>query len=148
LNAREPVEALVVRKRIAATREELFDAWTDPAAMRVWMCPGAILSTDVEMDVRVGGELRILMRDAAGTYEHRGVFTVIDRPAVLAFTWISRSTDMQTTLVTIEFVEHGEADTELVLTHERWPHRDARDQHSGGWSAIVDKLSAFVRARS
>ena len=30
------------------------------------MCPGEILSTDVRMDLRVGGSLVIVMRDAGG----------------------------------------------------------------------------------
>jgi len=147
MSGREAVEALVVRKRSAATREELFDAWTNPVGMRVWMCPGPIISADVEMDVRLGGEFRILMRDASATYEHRGTFTVINRPALLAFTWIANATDMHATLVTVEFVERGETDTELVLTHERWPRREVRDQYRGGWTDIIEKLAAFLQAR-
>ena len=143
----EAANSVVVRRRIAATREELFDAWTDPAGMGVWMCPGSISSAEVEIDLRIGGELRILMREAAATYEHHGVFTVIDRPAVLAFTWIAKATDMHTTLVTVEFIERGEIDTELVLTHERWPRSEGRDQYRGGWTSILEKLAAFVSAR-
>ena len=144
----EAATALVIRRRIAATREELFDAWTNPDGMRVWMCPGSVSSAEVEMDLRIGGGLRILMRDAAATVEHHGVFTVIDRPAVLAFTWIAKATDMQATLVTVEFIERGEIDTELVLTHERWPRAEGRDQYRGGWTSILDKLAALVGSRS
>ena len=141
----EAATTLVVRRRIAATREELFDAWTNHAGMRVWMCPGSVSSAEVEMDLRIGGALRILMRDAAAAYEHHGVFTVIDRPAVLAFTWIATATDMHATLVTVEFIARGELDTEVVLTHERWPRSEGRDQYRGGWSSILDKLAAFLR---
>jgi uncharacterized protein YndB with AHSA1/START domain len=141
------VTTLVVRRRIAATREDLFDAWTDPASMRAWMCPGSVASAEVEMDLRVGGRLRILMQDSAATYEYHGVFTVIDRPAVLAFTWIAKATDMHTTLVTVEFIERGELDTELVLTHEPWPRPEGRDQYRAGWTSILEKLAAFLRVR-
>jgi uncharacterized protein YndB with AHSA1/START domain len=27
-----------IRRQIRATRQELFDAWTDPEGMREWMC--------------------------------------------------------------------------------------------------------------
>jgi uncharacterized protein YndB with AHSA1/START domain len=115
--------------------------------MGVWMCPGATISAEVEMDVRVGGEFRILMRDASATHEHRGTFTAIDRPALLAFTWTAKATAMRTTLVTVEFFERGAADTELVLTHDRWPRREGRDQYRGGWTDIIEKLAAFLRTR-
>jgi uncharacterized protein YndB with AHSA1/START domain len=88
------------------------------------------------------------MRDAAATYEHHGVFTVIDRPAVLAFTWIAKATDMQITLVTVEFIDRGELETELVLTHQRWPRSKGLEQYRGGWTSILDKLAAVLRRRS
>jgi uncharacterized protein YndB with AHSA1/START domain len=143
----EAVGALVVRKRIAATREEVFDAWTDPAGMRIWMCPGPIVSADVAMDLRVGGTFRILMRHGNATYEHQGTFTAIDRPNLLAFTWIANATDTRETLVTVEFVACSEEETELVLTHERWPRPEGRDQYRGGWTDITAKLALFIQTR-
>ena len=141
------VDALIVRKRIAATREEVFDAWTDPAGMRIWMCPGPITSADVDIDLRVGGTFRILMRHGNTAYEHRGTFTAIDRPNLLAFTWIADATDMRETLVTVEFVAGSGGDTELVLTHERWPRAEGRDQYRGGWTDITEKLAVFIQLR-
>src|SRR5215472_3780816 len=54
---------VVIRRRIAATPEELFDAWTDADGMREWMCPGNIQSVEVRMEPRVGGALLIIMHD-------------------------------------------------------------------------------------
>jgi len=135
---------LVIRRRIAATREELFDAWTDPESMRLWMCPGDIVSSDVEMDLRVGGTFRINMRGPRESYEHGGEFIVIERPSKLAFTWIARATDEQTTLVTVEFFEAGRAFTELVLTHERFPRKEVRARYETGWGQIVDRLGRHL----
>lgn len=39
------VPGLVVRRRISATRAELFDAWLDPEALAVWMRPGSARRT-------------------------------------------------------------------------------------------------------
>jgi uncharacterized protein YndB with AHSA1/START domain len=138
---------VVIRRRIAATREELFDEWTDPEGMRSWMCPENIVSVDVRLELRVGGSLLIIMRDANRAYEHHGEFVIIEQPSKLAFTWIAAATDMQPTLVTVEFFAVSESETDLVLTHERFPRREVLDQYRGGWGQIVDRLEAHLQAR-
>lgn len=136
---------LVIRRRIPATREELFDAWTDPDGMRQWMCPGDIIASDVEMDLRVGGAFLITMRTPTAAFEHRGEFTIIDRPSKLAFTWMAKATDWRPTVVTVEFLKIGEAETEMVLKHENFPAKESRDQYEGGWGQIFDRLQHRLR---
>jgi uncharacterized protein YndB with AHSA1/START domain len=136
---------VVITRRLRATREELFDAWLNPEGMQDWMCPGNILSVEVHMEPRVGGALLIIMRDTAGTYEHRGEFTIIDRPSKLAFTWIAAATDQRSTLVTVEFVAIDENWSELVLTHERFPRKDVSDQYRGGWNRILERLEVYLQ---
>lgn len=139
-------EALVIRRRLHATVEELFGEWTDPANMGAWMCPGDIVSTRVHMDLRVGGTLRIVMRDSERTFEHRGEFTLIEPPTKLAFTWIADATDQQTTLVTVEFIAISENETELVLTHRAFPRPEVRDRYRGGWAGILERLDRHLQA--
>ena len=139
--------SLVIRRRIAATPEELFDAWTDADGMRDWMCPGNIRSVEVRMEPRVGGSLLVIMHDADKTYEHKGEFTIVERPSKLAFTWIAAATDMQPTLVTVEFLPISEIESELVLTHERFPRKESADHYRGGWSQIVARLDSYLQTR-
>jgi uncharacterized protein YndB with AHSA1/START domain len=129
---------------IPASREKVFAAWTDPESMRTWMCPGDIQTADVTMDLRVGGALRIVMRSATQTFEHWGEFTVIEPPSRLAFTWIAAATDKAHTLVTVELREMGPEATELLLTHERFPRPEVREQYRGGWAAIVSLLERHI----
>ncbi|MBZ5578320.1 MAG: SRPBCC domain-containing protein [Acidobacteriia bacterium] len=136
---------VVVRRRIQATREELFDAWTDPEGMREWMCPGDVVSAEVQMDVRVGGALLILMRSPTELHEHRGEFTVIDRPSKLAFTWISKSTDFVPALVTVEFITVTATESELILTHEGILKKEVRDRYQNGWGQIASRLEQSLR---
>ena len=135
---------IVIRRQIQATRQELFDAWTDPEGMREWMCPGNIASAEVQMDLRVGGQLVIVMRGPTESFEHRGEFTIIDRPSRLAFTWIEKSTDFQPTLVTVEFFEVTATESELVLTHLEIPRKEVSDQYQGGWNQIVGRLEQSI----
>ena len=139
--------SLVIRRRIAATPEELFDAWTDADGMRDWMCPGNIRSVEVRLEPRVGGSLLVIMHDADKTYEHTGEFTIVERPSKLAFTWTAAATDMHPTLVTVEFLPVGEIETELILTHERFPRKESTDQYHGGWSQIVARLDTYLQTR-
>jgi uncharacterized protein YndB with AHSA1/START domain len=130
--------AVVVRRTIAATAEDLFDAWLDPQAMAIWMRPGSIQTTTAKVDARVGGSYELEMRSATETYPHTGVYRVIDRPRRLVFTWISRGTEQRESLVTVEFVARG-ASTEVVVTHEQLSE-DARPSHNDGWTSALQRL--------
>jgi len=138
---------VVARKLITATREQLFDAWTDPDSMRHWMCPGDTISADVTIDARVGGSFVIVMRGPTHSYEHRGTFKLIDRPSKLVFTWSSKATNWEDTLVTVEFIAKTERETELVLTHEELPTRAIADQHHAGWSQIITQLGEYLHSQ-
>jgi uncharacterized protein YndB with AHSA1/START domain len=136
---------VVVRRRIAATREELFDAWIDPEGMREWMCPGDVISAEVRLEPRVGGNLFILMKAPTQTHEHTGQFQIFERPTKLAFTWTASNVDGQITLVTVEFHEVSASQTELILTHELIPRKEVSDRYQSGWAKIVDHLKRYVQ---
>ena len=138
-------DTLVIRRILPAPREEVFAAWTDPVGMGKWMCPGDTTRSEVELDVRVGGKFRILMKGPKQDYDHTGEYQVVEPPSKLVFTWISAGTDHQTTLVTIELLERGKKECELVLTHERL-RPEAVERHRGGWGQIADRLAEFLRA--
>ena len=46
----ETADKLVLRKLIPASREEVFAAWSDPASIRHWMCPGDTTTADAQID--------------------------------------------------------------------------------------------------
>jgi len=139
----ESDDRLVVRKLIAAPREEVFAAWSDPENMRHWMCPGDVVTAEAQLDFRVGGQFRIRMKDEREDYDHTGAYLVIEPPSKLSFTWISKGTELKTTLVTVELFER-EGGTELVLTHERFPSAGRVEPHKRGWSRIADLLAEHL----
>ena len=138
----ETADKLVLRKLIPASREEVFAAWSDPAGMQQWMCPGDTKTADAQIDFRVGGSFRIVMKGGREDTEHTGEYQAIDPPSKLSFTWISKNTDFKATLVTIELAQRGDQ-TELTLTHERFPSAERVRQHKGGWSQIADRLAQY-----
>ena len=138
MSADAPVLRIV--RTLPASPEEIFDAWTDPASVRVWMCPGAVEETIASLDVRVGGQFKLVMRERDREHVHTGEYLEVERPRRLAFSWVSVATLGQVTRVVITLRRLAARRTELVLEHSLLPSDDARRSHEGGWSQIVDKL--------
>ena len=140
----EREDRLVIRRVIHASREEVFAAWIDPESMRHWMCPGGILTAETQLDPRIGGSFRIVMKGPGRSVEHTGEYRIIDPPSKLVFTWRSARTNFEPTLVTVELLERGDG-CELVLTHERLPGADAVASHKDGWTTIAARLAGHLR---
>jgi uncharacterized protein YndB with AHSA1/START domain len=130
--------AVVVRRVISASAEDLFDAWLDPEALAQWMRPGTINSTVAHVEPRVGGAYEITMQGQSGPIVHKGVYRLIDRPKRLVFTWISGPTENKETLVTVDFVRI-EKRTEVIVTHEQLPE-SAMPSHRNGWTSGLEHL--------
>ena len=133
-------QTVTIRRTLAATCEEVFDAWLDAEGMGQWMRPGAVTSCEVALEPRVGGHFRIVMTAAGAKFVNTGEFRVLDRPTKLQFTWVSSRWANQETLVTVE-LHPRDADCELVLTHERFPIEHSEGQLETGWTQMLEKLS-------
>lgn len=145
MTEKEPRQRPVVRihRLMPATPREVFDAWTNPDCMQEWMCPGSTSLASVQLDVRIGGSFRIVMRDETGDVVHTGEYREIRPPERLVFTWRSPNTYNKDTLVTVELHPKGKK-TELVLTHELLPDAVVAGTHEHGWRSIVEKLAIHL----
>lgn len=132
---------LTVRREISATAEELFDAFLDAESLAEFMRPGSDQHSDVTADGRVGGAFMINMHVNGTVIPHWGVYREIDRPRKLVFTWISKNTNEQESVVTVQFfaVAGKKMRTEVVLTQVGLPEHQVKG-HIGGWSRIVEIL--------
>lgn len=135
----QPATQLTVRREIAATAEELFDAFLDAESLGEFMRPGGEKFSDVTADARVGGKFNIDMHVNGTVIPHWGEYRVIDRPHKLVFTWISKNTNEQESVVTIQFlaVAGKKARTEVVLTQALLPDHQVKG-HIGGWTRILE----------
>ncbi len=139
---------LRVIRVLPGSPEEVFDAWTDPESLAVWMAPGSVRRSVVEADARVGGRFRIVMKGPDSDHEHTGQYLVVDRPRRLVFTRISQATQGRPTTVSVELRPRGRGETELTLTHEGLPDDVAAASHRSGWGDIVEKLGADLSRRT
>ncbi len=126
--------------------EEVFDAWIDPQSLAVWMAPGSVLRSAVEVDARVGGRFRIVMKGPDCDHEHTGEYRVLERPHRLVFTWSSEATGGRSTTVSVEIQTLGPEKVELTLTHEGLPDETAAARHRSGWGDILRKLGDALGA--
>ena len=131
-----------VRRRIPAPRRVVYEAWIDPEGLREWMCPGDVISAEATLDVRVGGSFHITMRSKERVHEHVGTYQVVEPPAKLSFTWSGVENQSEITLVTVEFLDQGNA-CELVITHEGFRKGDIAQRYEMGWGTIATKFASY-----
>jgi uncharacterized protein YndB with AHSA1/START domain len=132
---------------LAAGRQVVFDAWTTAKSVQQWMCPEAVSIPLVELDVRVGGALRVDMLIDGVVVTHTGVYREVTPPEKLVFTWASQNTLGQETLVTIVLHALGEDRTELRLTQTLLPTEETTQQHARGWTQILGHLTSYLQMR-
>ncbi len=68
---------IVTTRLIAAPRELVFEAWTDPTHVAHWFGPDGFITTTHSMDVRPGGMWRFTMRGPDGN-EWPNVVTYVE----------------------------------------------------------------------
>jgi uncharacterized protein YndB with AHSA1/START domain len=109
---------VVITRVFEAPRGLVFKAWIDPEHMARWWGPKGFTNPICELDARVGGAWRIVMRSPAGIeYPCGGVYREILEPERLVFTNIATDNEGNPVLdglTTVIFAEHG-GKTKLTL---------------------------------
>ncbi|MDP2343590.1 MAG: SRPBCC family protein [Deltaproteobacteria bacterium] len=78
---------VVITRILNAPRDRVFQAWTDGVLMKQWWGPNGFTNPVCDLDVRPGGEYRIVMRSPDGIeYPLKGVYTEVVPPAYLVLT--------------------------------------------------------------
>jgi uncharacterized protein YndB with AHSA1/START domain len=132
---------LRIERTFQAPAERVFAAWTSAEVMRRWWQAELGWETSAaEVDLRIGGAVRVVMRDPERDVDHGGGgrYTEIDPPTRLAFTWIWDG-DARRTLIEIDFEETDGATT-VRFTHSGLWDEAAVRSHEGGWGRILDNL--------
>jgi uncharacterized protein YndB with AHSA1/START domain len=93
-----------------------------------------------ELDARVGGSFRFELENGNSIV---GTYLIIVPPEKLSFTWSSAITQDQETVVTVDFLDRGQA-TEVVLTHERLNTPEKWQTAGGGWAQLFQSLESLL----
>ena len=137
---------LAVEMFIAAPRERIFQALTDPKQAAQWWGEGEKYNfSHFEMDVRVGGQWSCsgVSVTMGANISVRGEFLEIDPPCRLSYTWSSSWMPAVTTVLwELEDRNNG---TLLKLTHTGFAgNAEQAAGHSAGWNMVLGWLQAFV----
>jgi uncharacterized protein YndB with AHSA1/START domain len=136
---------LRMQRTFQAPAQRVFDAWTSEEVLRRWWhAEHDWETTEASVDLRLGGEVRVVMRDPHGDVEYGGGgrYTEIDPPRRLAFTWFWDGNEKRQ-LIEIEF-EEVEGVTTVRFTHrDLWDEQAVRS-HEDGWGKCFDNLERVL----
>jgi uncharacterized protein YndB with AHSA1/START domain len=138
---------LRMQRDFHASAQAVFDAWTSEEVMRRWWHAGHDWETPVvEVDLRVGGKIRVVMRDPHKGVEYGGggKYLEIDPPKRLVFTWYWDDYPTRQ-LIEIEFEEADGVTTVRFTHHDLWDEEALRS-HEDGWGTVFDNLERTLEA--
>jgi uncharacterized protein YndB with AHSA1/START domain len=136
--------SLTLKRRLNASPERVYAAWTDPQSLIRWFGPAMVKQESVraEIDARVGGRYRISFDNDRGEYnEVAGIYRELVPHSRIVFSWAWHSMPERDSLVTVMLKLDG-AGTQLTLLHEQLFDDAARDAHEHGWIGTLDKLES------
>jgi uncharacterized protein YndB with AHSA1/START domain len=136
---------LRIERTFPASAEDVFDAWTSPEVMSRWFHVARDWQTpEAEVDLRVGGAVRVVMRKPDGTRnEARGVYTLIDRPRRLVMTWAFDDDPANEQRIELSFSDSG-GSTTVVMVNSGISTGERRDRQDRGWRGCLDELERVL----
>jgi len=138
--------SLTMDRTYKASKQAVYDAWTNREALIEWFAPTKEMSTIVhEMELAVGGKYRIEMLEPNGTsHVTHGEYVALNPFNQIIFTWEWESDEMEVnSLVTID-IEENNGETRMLLTHDQLGSQHSVDLHNEGWTGCIEQLGAFV----
>jgi uncharacterized protein YndB with AHSA1/START domain len=144
MNSSKP--SLVLKRRLKAPPETVYQAWTHPEQMTQWWGnPHHKTKKPIaETDLRVGGRFRVQFWGQDDEHHSvSGVYREVVPNRRLAFSWAWQSTPERESQVTIDLTPIND-DTMLTLTHEQFYDQKACDSHRIGWESFFDNLEKVL----
>jgi uncharacterized protein YndB with AHSA1/START domain len=145
MNATHTIDAIIEQIIIHASAERIFAALTDPAQrVKWWGLKGRFETEHMESDLRAGG--RWMMRGTGmrgKPFEVHGVYKTVNRPRLLAFTWLP-DWDEEATETLVQFdLDERDGVTTVRLTHSGFKSQGSRDRHQG-WPQVLSWLKGYA----
>jgi uncharacterized protein YndB with AHSA1/START domain len=146
---------LVLTRVLDASPEKIFRCWTTPELLVRWFAPKPWTTVAADIDLRPGGENRIVMRSPDGQeFPNTGVYLEVVPNRKIVFTdaftsgWIPAGQPFFTAEITLE--DAGDGRTSYTARARHWT-AEAREQHEKmgfhqGWGVCADQLEEVARS--
>ena len=134
---------LTVTRVINAPCEKVFRAWTEPQQLAQWFSPQEVELRDFKADLKNGGAFRIRYTEKRSEFIASGNYREIIPNQRLKFSWTWEHYAMPDSVVTVDFEDLGKT-TRLTLLHEGLPDQEDADQHTHGWTSMVEKFAQLI----
>jgi uncharacterized protein YndB with AHSA1/START domain len=145
--ARPADDELLITRTFDAPASLLFALWSKPEHLKRWMGPANFTCPEAEIDFRVGGVYRVMIKSAQhGENRFGGVYREIEPDARLIFTFAWDNDGPSAGVETLVTITFEERDGKTVQTFHQRPflNVERRDRHVGGWTQTFDKLAAYA----
>jgi uncharacterized protein YndB with AHSA1/START domain len=140
---------ILITRTFDAPAERVFDAWTTPEHVRRWWGSEEAPLVECDIDLRIGGSWRYVMRDADGSeFAWHGIYREIERPGRLVSTEVFEGFPDAEALNSATFTEQdGTTTLSVTVLHAS---RENRDGHldsgmEAGMQLVLDRLEDLVR---
>ncbi len=134
---------LIITREFNAPRALVWKAWTDPKHLAQWWGPRGYTTPTCEMDVRVGGALKLCMRPTEGTdIWVRGMFREVVENERLVFSGVDNANPASETVMTISFEDAG-SKTRLTV-HQTFAETEFARGAKEGWNSSLDRLTDYL----
>ncbi|MDT2022269.1 SRPBCC family protein [Methylocella sp. CPCC 101449] len=150
----DPTLDLVLEREIDVPVEWVWQAWTDPESIKHWFVPKPWTVTECEIDLRVGGGFRSVMRSPEGQeFPNLGCYLEIVPMKRLIFTdtllpgFRPAPKPFFTAGLFLEPNGKGTRYTAIAVHGDAASRKTHEDMgFYDGWSTVVDQMVAHIKA--
>jgi uncharacterized protein YndB with AHSA1/START domain len=142
---------------IKASREALYRAFTDPAALAIWLAPDEMTGKIHEFDARVGGVYRMSLFYPSPEQGYRGKtseredrftsrFVELTPPTriVQAITFDSADPAFAGEMTMVVTLEERDGGTEVTIVFEHIPPGIRPEDNDAGTRSSLEKLARYI----
>jgi uncharacterized protein YndB with AHSA1/START domain len=136
--------AMLVSRVLDAPAMRVFDAWAKPENLQRWWGPKEFTTPLCDVDFRVGGKYRMVMRGFGLEHGFGGAYREIVPGKKIVFTCVIDGSPEHELLTTVTFEALGERTTKLTVEQTVPALEEHGRGQKQGWSESLEKLAAYV----
>jgi uncharacterized protein YndB with AHSA1/START domain len=138
---------LRIERRFSASREAVFDSWTNASEIAIWFAAAPFVVTAVDWTPSEGSPWRVDFGSPSGsTYWEEGFFLEVRSPEKLVFSLIQVGLPERRPETVVTVIFEAESGTETLMTFRQtgFVSAELRDENQEGWEICFNALVRHV----